>query len=171
MQKYLTTPGRTYSDSNFDFMKFLAGERNKHDTADRLRLDHCNMCGFCCLRMPCGFAPDEVQNVAIHLGVPVDELISNYLVIRLNEANIPYLNFARETQADLLGKPVPYSRIGDRGYCIMFDRNTHKCRVHGLVLRETKRGQCWKEHDFPVPGVASLWRRGDIFKFIPDYIE
>jgi len=152
--RHLANPSPCYRDEwgiilSIDNVSFLLFERERHQSADKHGKRTCQQCGFCCLRKPCIPTPDEVKVIADYLRVSVSELITTKMVadVRGNhDRNEHYLIWAQETQADLLGKLLPYNRTYDRGYCIFFDRITHNCLIHPVRPVTAKMSKCWAKN-------------------------
>ncbi|MFA5438936.1 MULTISPECIES: YkgJ family cysteine cluster protein [Dehalococcoides] len=132
-----------------ELKKYLTEEEHKHKGNIVGSQKVCKQCGFCCLRQPCVPTPNEFNKVASYLNMTPLELASRYAVVNESEKGF-YMLWARETQADMVGKYLPFHRTYDRGYCIFFDKDIHACMIHDVRPRTAKDTKCWekKKKDF-----------------------
>ena len=145
---------------------YLKEENTKHSIRARnTGRKSCQRCGFCCLKQPCVPAPNEFASIADYLNITTRELASKYTVVNVDNGAF-YLLWARETQTDLLGKPLPYFRTYDRGYCTFFDEKSHGCKIHEVRPKSAKVTKCWKRKP---DKYEPHWTIDEIRTVLPDF--
>ncbi|WP_278812937.1 YkgJ family cysteine cluster protein [Dehalococcoides mccartyi] len=144
---------------------YLIQEEKKHKGNLTGVQKDCKQCGFCCLRQPCVPTPSEFNNIASYLHMTPLELASRYAVVNESEKGL-YMLWARETQADVVGKFLPFHRTYDRGYCIFFNKNMHACMIHDVRPRTAKDTKCWekKKKDF-----NAVWTVEQVRAVVPNF--
>ena len=109
-------------------MKFQDYGFNPDDLAGQLheqafQIVDCACCANCCKKMDINFDDEDIERIADHLNVPVDQFIETYL--EADDENGPYK--ARQ-------KPCPF--LGDDDRCTIYDVRPTVCREYPHTDKE-----------------------------------
>mgnify|MGYP002398849304 CR=1 FL=1 len=143
----------------------------QHFSAAKVGVNQCMRCGLCCYQYPCIPRPEEIEPIAQYLGLSVLELINQYMVIDTAECKVYFLRWAKHGEEDLAGKMIPPARTFDRGYCILYDKESRGCRIHPVRPQEARVIKCWKKNsgkDKSLWGITG-WSEQAILQFLPDF--
>jgi len=152
------------------YIKYLRVEGERCSSAKRLGLKECQRCGYCCIFLTCVPKPDEIEPIAKFLGLTTKELVRRYMLIDRFINTHYFLRWAKEGQQGITGKFLSEERVLDKGYCILYDKETKSCRIHPVRPLEARDVNCWEESsDDGYRTGASCWSRYDICKFVPDF--
>jgi Fe-S-cluster containining protein len=155
----------------YEYDAHLAEAARKHLTAARLGARKCLRCGHCCYSYPCTPRPDELEPIADYLGLSVRGLIDKYMVIDTPDCRTYFLRWAKHGEEDITGWRIPTKRTFDRGYCILFDKETKTCRIHPVRPREARYIKCWEKDNGKNQSHWGMnaWGERDIYIFVPEF--
>ena len=108
----------------------------KFPTAQKLGLDYCNKCGYCCHRRPCVPTPDEFEKIAEFLDLTPGQLIHKYYAID-SYHDIYFLKPIGINQKDLVGKYIPGYRTFNEGKCIFLTED-NLCEIYDVRPQSAK---------------------------------
>ncbi len=142
---------------------------SKFQTAEKMGVNHCLKCGFCCCRRPCVPTPDEVKPIADFLGLSVRDLIFKYFCIDSNEGNI-FIKPVGVNQLDLRGHYIPWDRTYNEGKCV-FLQEDNSCMIYSVRPKMARQFECWKKDDDTKFDSRLMWERNKVKEIFPDWDE
>lgn len=122
--------------------------------------------GDCCRNSPGWFGPGEAEQVAEHLGIEMEELVTQYLVldnVRLDNLRVEV--FA-PVKVDREGVPIegPNVRVSRvyhlmEGACIFYDADGRACRIHTARPIECRHYFCQQpeSENLSKEAIGRLW--------------
>jgi Fe-S-cluster containining protein len=110
-------------------------------------LDYCIRCGWCCTSGTCRPTPDELEDIALFLGLSVHDAIQKYFAIdKRSWDNIYYLKPVGVNTKHLSGKFIPADETFNEGRCIFLDQD-NLCTIYDVRPKAARLAKCWEQDD------------------------
>jgi len=138
------------------YVEAVRRERELRRPASMRGEDHCIRCGWCCFGRTCVPTPEEVEQIAAHLGMTVREMVEKYMVAD-SWCGHYFLRWANTAQTDILGSYLTADRSFDLGDCILFDKEKG-CLIYDVLPEDARRAGCLSNHSGDGRTATKSWQ-------------
>jgi len=124
--------------------KYLVSWKSRHPSAKDLGEKNCNRCAFCCMCRPCIPIPEDMQKIAAHMDMNIEELVTTKFVADTYHEDYEHQKWflvpARTDQEP--GEHLEPEDTHSTAHCVFLGDDL-QCAINDVKPKSAKIFECW----------------------------